>query len=88
MAGMIDHQKQILSSSLPRLTRRGLLARAGLAAAPAMMGGSAAAQGTPKALAIGPRIYESIGVTPMIKCRGTLTAIGGSVVLVAVPAMV
>lgn len=29
-------------------------------------------------LAIGPRIYESIGVDPVINCRGTFTIIGGS----------
>ena len=30
-------------------------------------------------LAIGPNIYESIGVDPVINCRGTFTIIGGSV---------
>ena len=30
-------------------------------------------------LAIGPNIYESIGVEPVINCRGTFTIIGGSV---------
>lgn len=30
-------------------------------------------------LAIGPTIYESIGVEPVINCRGTFTIIGGSV---------
>jgi uncharacterized pyridoxal phosphate-dependent enzyme len=29
-------------------------------------------------LAIGPKIYESIGVDPIINCRGTFTIIGGS----------
>lgn len=29
-------------------------------------------------LAIGPKIYESIGVDPVINCRGTFTIIGGS----------
>ena len=29
-------------------------------------------------LSIGPRIYESIGVDPVINCRGTFTIIGGS----------
>lgn len=29
-------------------------------------------------LQIGPEIYESIGVTPVINCRGTFTIIGGS----------
>ena len=75
---MIEQLKQLLASSLPRLSRRGLLARAGWAAAPVALSRSAAAQGTAKALTIGPKIYESIGVTPLINCRGTLTAIGGS----------
>jgi D-glucosaminate-6-phosphate ammonia-lyase len=30
-------------------------------------------------LAVGPSIYESIGVEPIINCRGTFTIIGGSV---------
>jgi len=30
-------------------------------------------------LAVGPNIYESIGVDPIINCRGTFTIIGGSV---------
>ena len=30
-------------------------------------------------LVIGPTIYESIGVDPIINCRGTFTIIGGSV---------
>src|SRR5688572_7512419 len=29
-------------------------------------------------LSIGPKIYESIGVDPIINCRGTFTIIGGS----------
>jgi D-glucosaminate-6-phosphate ammonia-lyase len=33
------------------------------------------------ALALGPQIYQSIGVEPVINCRGTFTAIGGSVEL-------
>jgi seryl-tRNA(Sec) selenium transferase len=33
----------------------------------------------PGPLAIGPNIYESIGVDPVINCRGTFTIIGGSV---------
>src|SRR5215470_11221294 len=30
---------------------------------------------------IGPNIYESIGVRPIINCRGTLTVLGGSIEL-------
>ncbi len=32
-------------------------------------------------LQLGPNIYESIGVRPLINCRGTLTIIGGSIEL-------
>ena len=35
----------------------------------------------PGALALGPQIYQSIGVEPVINCKGTFTAIGGSVEL-------
>src|SRR5688500_11372368 len=41
--------------------------------------GTAAAEVSPGGpLAIGPKIYESIGVDPVINCRGTFTIIGGS----------
>ncbi len=33
------------------------------------------------ALALGPQIYQSIGVEPVINCKGTFTAIGGSLEL-------
>ncbi|HZO52498.1 MAG TPA: aminotransferase class V-fold PLP-dependent enzyme [Bryobacteraceae bacterium] len=85
MARMFDQIKQLLSNSLPRFSRRDLFARAGWATAPALLAGSATgAPNAAKALAIGPKIYESIGVTPLINCRGTLTAIGGSLELDAV----
>ena len=35
----------------------------------------------PGALAPGPQIYQSIGVEPVINCKGTFTAIGGSLEL-------
>ena len=41
---------------------------------PAEAGASASGQ----PLSIGPKIYESIGVDPVINCRGTFTIIGGS----------
>ncbi|MEX2232135.1 MAG: aminotransferase class V-fold PLP-dependent enzyme [Cyclobacteriaceae bacterium] len=45
----------------------------------AMAGNSSAAAGEISGpLAIGPKIYESIGVDPVINCRGTFTIIGGS----------
>jgi len=54
------------------LTRRHLLRRGGGIAAAA--GYSEAADG----LRIGPGIYESLGVKPILNARGTITVIGGS----------
>src|SRR6187200_1014746 len=34
---------------------------------------------TPGELLIGPNIFQSIGVEPIINCRGTFTIIGGSI---------
>ena len=63
-------------SLLRNLTSRRELFRA------SAMAGAAAAMPAPAAttgeLQVGPRIYESIGVRPVINCRGTLTIIGGS----------
>jgi D-glucosaminate-6-phosphate ammonia-lyase len=44
------------------------------------MAGASAANNpiVPGPLEIGPKIYESIGVDPVINCRGTFTIIGGS----------
>jgi D-glucosaminate-6-phosphate ammonia-lyase len=61
------------------LSRRELFRHGGLlAATPAFFQASAAPAG---ALRIGPDVYESIGVRPLINCRGTLTIIGGSLEL-------
>jgi L-seryl-tRNA(Ser) seleniumtransferase len=60
-------------------SRRELFRRGGmLAAASALFRGQAAAAG---GLRIGPDIYQSIGVRPLINCRGTLTIISGSLEL-------
>ena len=64
--------------------RRELMRRGGfLAAAPALLRAprAAAAPATAGQLRIGPDIYQSIGVTPLINCRGTLTVVGGSLEL-------
>lgn len=63
------------------LSRRELFRWGGLlTAAPAIFRGSAAAAAG-EGLRIGPDIYPSIGVHPLINCRGTLTIIGGSLEL-------
>ena len=73
--------------------RRDLFRRGGmLAAAQALLGGSrpayAAAPATAGKLRLGPDIYQSIGVRPLINCRGTLTVISGSLELPEVRAAV
>ena len=63
--------------------RRELFRRGGLlAAAPALFQGRrAAAAPATTGLRVGPDIYQSIGVRPLINCRGTLTIMGGSLEL-------
>jgi uncharacterized pyridoxal phosphate-dependent enzyme len=60
------------------VSRRALFERGGLLALPALFERRVTAA---PALQIGPKIYESIGVKPIINCRGTLTIIGGSLEL-------
>lgn len=60
-------------------TRRDLLRVGNMLALPMMMGAAGAvAQGKTGPLKPGPEIYQSIGVEPVINCRGTFTIIGGS----------
>src|SRR5262245_11364435 len=69
-------------SSLPRLNRRDLFRRGSLLALPAFCRRSAeAAPAPPAGLQVGPDIYRSIGIKPLINCRGTLTIVGGSLEL-------
>lgn len=87
---MPESMKRTVPNSLSGVSRRQLLGATGLvglgsllrapwavAAQPASASGSAALQGA----AAPERIYESIGVRPLINCRGTLTIIGGSMEL-------
>jgi uncharacterized pyridoxal phosphate-dependent enzyme len=65
---------------LSNVTRRRLLQGSGMLAAgllPARPMQAAAS----KALQVGPNLYESIGVTPLVNCRGTFTIITGSLTL-------
>jgi D-glucosaminate-6-phosphate ammonia-lyase len=76
----------MLSSLRSALSRRDLFRRGGLlATVPVMLGAtrpaSAAAPLTAGKLQIGPDIYQSIGVRPLINCRGTFTVVGGSLEL-------
>jgi seryl-tRNA(Sec) selenium transferase len=71
------------------LTRRELFQMGNALALPVLFGGlDAEAAPAPAAgpLAVGSQIYQSIGVEPVINCRGTFTIIGGSVELPVVRA--
>jgi len=59
------------------MNRRELFMRGGTLAALAGANRGAAAA-APNTLNIGPNIYESIGVRPLINCKGTFTIISGS----------
>ncbi len=62
-------------SSLTRPTRRDLIRSGGIAA---LLGAAAPADA---ALEVGPSLYESIGVRPVINAKGTFTIISGSLTL-------
>ena len=83
----------MFDSMKTRSSRRDLFRRGGLlAAGPPFLGGSrpriAAAPRRAGKLRLGPDIYQSIGVRPLINCRGTLTVISGSLELPEVRAAV
>ena len=75
------------------LTRRELFQMGNALALPALVfahrGPDSGAPPAPAGpLTPGPQIYQSIGVEPVINCRGTFTIIGGSVELAEVRAAV
>jgi L-seryl-tRNA(Ser) seleniumtransferase len=83
---MFDSAKGAFAQYLGSLNRRELFRRGGLLTAiPAFLGtsrtASAATPATAGKLQLGPDIYKSIGVRPLINCRGTLTVISGSLEL-------
>ena len=62
------------------VTRRELFQIGNVLALPVLLGGvRGAAEAAAGPLRPGPEIYQSIGVEPIINCRGTFTIIGGSV---------
>lgn len=63
------------------LTRRELFLMGNAVALPTVLGrlDAAAEAAAAGPLVAGPQIYQSIGVDPVINCRGTFTIIGGSV---------
>jgi L-seryl-tRNA(Ser) seleniumtransferase len=71
--------REFFQLRMGRLSRRNLLAGAGMAAAAGQLRpGAAHAATTAGALQIGPKMYESIGVRPLINCKGTFTIVTGS----------
>ena len=80
---MLRSWESLLRGKLGTLRRRDLFrggAWSGVGSLLSLLGGSAPrASAAPSAgLRVGDDIYESIGVRPLINCRGTLTVIGGS----------
>ena len=62
------------------VTRRELFQIGNVLALPVLLGGVRGdAEAAAGPLRPGPEIYQSIGVEPIINCRGTFTIIGGSV---------
>jgi seryl-tRNA(Sec) selenium transferase len=71
-----------MKSNFNGFTRRELFMMGNAVALPTLLGRrDAPAEAAPAAgpLAAGPQIYQSIGVEPVINCRGTFTILGGSV---------
>jgi uncharacterized pyridoxal phosphate-dependent enzyme len=90
---MLDSMRNAVNQYLGGLSRRELFRRGSLlTAVPAVLGlsesASAAVPTTAGKLQLGPDIYMSIGVRPLINCRGTLTVISGSMELPEVRAAV
>ncbi len=71
--------KSYLDRSLQGINRRQLFGRGGLAVLAGMAAGNRRSAAEP--LRYGPEIYQSIGVRPVINCKGTFTIIGGSLML-------
>ncbi len=62
-------------------TRREIFQMGNMLALPALLGGVGVAKAAQGPLRAGPQIYQSIGVEPVINCRGTFTIIGASIEL-------
>lgn len=76
-------------NSIKRLfSRRDLFRGSAIAGAGAAFAPQRAAAATAGRLQLGPDLYKSIGVRPVINCRGTLTVISGSLELPEVRAAV
>ena len=71
--------EDIVGPSPAGVTRRELLQVGNVLALPVLLGGLRGTAEAAGPLTPGPQIYQSIGVEPIINCRGTFTIIGGSV---------
>ncbi|MGH9665842.1 MAG: hypothetical protein ACRD9L_15560, partial [Bryobacteraceae bacterium] len=84
---MLNSFLNFLDRRTQNVNRRDLFRTAGLLTAPALLPplfqgrASAAPASISPGLQVGPEIYKSIGVKPIVNCRGTFTIIGGSLEL-------
>lgn len=79
---MADEESRLLAKKPSRgATRRELFQIGNALAWPVLLGARPANSETIGPLKAGPEIYQSIGVEPVINCRGTFTIIGASVEL-------
>lgn len=80
---MANHPTQEASPSIRKrpLTRRALFRNGGLLAAAGFTSGSASSASAAGKLSLGPDLYESIGVRPVVNATGPITRFGGSIIL-------
>src|SRR6266852_9557856 len=73
----------LLDRYLRTVSRRDLFRAGSLLTMPAWLRSAKAAPpaSVSPGLRVGPDIYESVGIHPLINCRGTLTVVGGSLEL-------
>ena len=78
----VAEDEDVAGTTSTGATRRELFQIGNVLALPVLLGGVRAdAEAAIGPLKPGPEIYQSIGVEPVINCRGTFTIIGGSVEL-------
>jgi seryl-tRNA(Sec) selenium transferase len=75
---MPDKRSENIAEKAPFAATRRELLHVGNALALPLLFGAASAKAAPGPLTPGPEIFQSIGVEPVINCRGTFTIIGGS----------
>ena len=78
---MSEHSQDAEQAPAQGVTRRELFQAGNALALPLLFGSAASLTATAAdgPLVAGPEIYQSIGVEPVINCRGTFTIIGGSI---------